>query len=144
MGFDENYSRMLNNTAKNTTITHEKQWKYPELKNFNQKMRVCVSYQSFLYNTLKKVLNKLNQKGVNSVERVFVGNFCALAYFRIPEFRSSLLDCLSKNLDIQITEWRGAEYNLTFDESFEHEDQKNKQLVSLFDWENEFYVYLKV
>ena len=34
-------------------------------------------------------------KGINESERSFVENFLAIAYFRIPEFREKLLNCIN-------------------------------------------------
>lgn len=54
------------------------------IANIEKKISIGLTYQSFLYSTLEKVLIKLEQPGLNEKEREFVENFTSLAYFRIP------------------------------------------------------------
>ncbi len=80
------------------------------------------------------MLANLHLKILNENEKKFTENFVALAYFRIPEFRSKLLDCLKLSMakgQTEIPEWRGAEWNLEVNEN----DIKNKYILQLFDWE---------
>ena len=105
------------------------------------KMDVSLSFQQFLYKALDKVLYKLNQKGGEKAERDFIDNFCAIAYFKIPEFRVKLLECIKKVNVIEINEWRGTEWKL--DDAIT-DDQRDLYLVKLFNWENAFYKFLKV
>ena len=114
-----------------------------DVKNVKQKMKVAVSYQGFLYQTLKKVLEFLNRGAVHEKEQNFVETFCAIAYFRVPEFRNKLLECLSlpKDKEFNTTEWRGSEW-LFVPEC--DDSKKNMQIVSFFDWDKNFYVYLNV
>ena len=68
----------------------------------------------------------------------FVENFCALAYFRIPEFREKLLTCIKSENDREISEWRGTDYKL--------EDEPKTRFIcvgSFFDWNYSFYLFLK-
>lgn len=137
MGFDkETYGYLL----KNASITNlNKNQSKADVKTLNQKFKVGLSYMHFLYQTLEKVLIKLNQKAPNPEEKLFIENFCALSYFRIPEFRTKFIDCLKNKED---DEWRGMEW------AWDHEDKpkdefKNKYFTSLFDWEKNFYTYLK-
>jgi len=140
MGFDESFEEFLNNAQK-TSFKNDGGGPKVDLKNIQQKLKVCESYQSLLYHALQKVLNKMSQKGLPDKEREFVEHFTAIAYFRIPEFRERLLNCLRKDIkDVQIPEWRGIEWRL--DESID--DNKNPHLFALFDWERNFYIYLKV
>ena len=87
------------------------------------------------------MLYKLNQKGGEKAERDFIDNFCAIAYFKIPEFRVKLLECIKKVNVIEINEWRGTEWKL--DDAIT-DDQRDLYLVKLFNWENAFYKFLKV
>ena len=79
----------------------------------------------------------MNFKG----ERYFIENFCALAYFKIPDFRHKLLSCLIKKEDSSFEEIKDTDFHL---ETNNFEDKKNKYFMSLFDWEKDFYVYLEV
>lgn len=47
--------------------------------------------------------------------RLFIENFCAGAYFIIPEFRNRILECILKPNDPPLTEWRGTEFKLEED-----------------------------
>jgi len=139
MGFDVSNEEFLKN-AKTTSFKNDTGGPKIDLKNIQQKLKVCESYQALLYHTLQKVLNKLTQKGLPDKEREFVEQFTAIAYFRIPEFRNRLLECLKKDIQqVQIPEWRGMEWRLD-----DHlDDNKTQHLFTLFDWERVFYVYLK-
>lgn len=61
------------------------------------------------------MLTFLNQKALQENERMFVELFTAYSYFRVPQFRESLLSILVKPDDPEITEWRGTEFSLTED-----------------------------
>ena len=140
MGFDVSNEEFLKN-AKTMSFKNDTGGPKIDLKNIQQKLKVCESYQALLYHTLQKVLNKLTQKGLPDKEREFVEQFTAIAYFRIPEFRNRLLECLKKDIQTaQIPEWRGIEWRL--DDYLD--DNKTQHLFTLFDWERVFYVYLKV
>ncbi|EGR29965.1 hypothetical protein IMG5_145140 [Ichthyophthirius multifiliis] len=134
MCFDDSYSYLL--IANNHT-----QKKRKKKQKIPLKLEVALNYQYLLYIILEKVLDKLNQKALSLQERQFVENFCAIAYFRIPEFRQKLLKQLTKQEDPQIQEWRGTEYKL--DEQENLNLIKNKEFLKLFDWDNEFFKYIK-
>ena len=141
MGFDESYSEFLKNAQK-MSFKNESGAPKVEVKNFQRKLEVCERYQTLLYQTLQKVLSKFNMKGLSDKEREFVEQFAAIVYFRIPEFRKKMLGRLYDEIkDINIDEWRGTEWKLEEDID---DEKKNKQFVSLFDWQGCFYVYLKV
>lgn len=114
-----------------------------KIKNMKQKMKVTLNYQRFIYRVLEAVLKLANQDGLDGKSRIFVTKFCASAYFRIPEFRERLLQSLEDSQDakVEITEWRGTEYQL---EGETDNRRKNKVIVSLFDWNTYFYRFLKV
>ena len=140
MGFDESYEEFLKNAQK-TSFKNDATGPKADLKNIQQKLKVCESYQALLYHALQKVLNKMSQKGLPDKEREFVEHFTAIAYFRIPEFRERLLNTLKKDVEnVEIPELRGLEWGFG-----EHLiENKNQHLFALFDWERNFYVYLKV
>ena len=74
----------------------------------------------------------------NSIATCFlVLLFC----YRIPEFREKLLSIIVHKDDIEIVEWRGTEYVL--DETKNVQLNKNDEFVSLFDWDQGFYRFLK-
>lgn len=133
MGFDESYSFLLDPASQ----AKKRQFD----KTVLLKMDVGLRYQQFLYDVLDKVLLKLNLKGGDKDERDFIDNFCAIAYFKIPEFRSKLQECVKKTNDIEITEWRGTEWKL---EEHITEEQRDPHLSSLFNWEKSFYRFLRV
>lgn len=141
MGFDESYEEFLKNAQK-TSFKNEVGGAKLDIKNIQQKLRVCESYQAMLYLALQKVLAKMNQRGLPDKEREFVEQFTAIAYFRIPEFRKKLLECLRKDIEhTPILEWRGIEWHL---DDRHDVGRECPQFFSLFDWERDFYVYLKV
>jgi len=141
MGFDQSYAEFLKNAQK-ISFKSDASCNKLDVKTIQRKLEVCERYQALLYMTLKKVLEKFNQKGLPTRERDFVEQFTAIAYFRVPEFRNKMLEKISAaTKDFTIEEWRGTEWKLG--ENI-HDDKKNPQLLALFDWENDFYVYLKV
>lgn len=133
MGFDESCSFLLDaaSQAKKRQID----------KTILLKMDVALRYQQFLYGALEKVLHKLNLKGGEKDEKDFIDNFCAIAYFKIPEFRAKLLDVVRKSNEVEITEWRGTEWKL---EEKITDEQRDPHLFSLFNWEKSFYRFLRV
>ncbi|KAL4468703.1 hypothetical protein ABPG74_005206 [Tetrahymena malaccensis] len=139
MGFDDTYHFLLE-TAQGAQLK-KTGFNKEAIRKLNLKMKVALSYQKLLYSILEKVLDKLNQKALSDKERQFVENYCAVAYFRIPEFRQKLLSVVIKSDDIEITEWRGTEYQL--DETKNNKLTKNNEFISLFDWEQSFYRFLK-
>jgi len=140
MGFDESYKDFLKNAQK-ISFKNEGYSCKVEIKNIKTKFEVCERYQALLYQALQKVLDKVNQKGLPDKERAFIEEYTAIAYFRVPEFRKKMLEKIHNAVkEIKIDEWRGTEWML--DEKIA-ENQKNQQIVALFDWERDFYVYLK-
>eukprot|EP01017_Pseudomicrothorax_dubius_P027990 TRINITY_DN3285_c0_g1_i9.p1 TRINITY_DN3285_c0_g1~~TRINITY_DN3285_c0_g1_i9.p1 ORF type:complete len:592 (-),score=116.91 TRINITY_DN3285_c0_g1_i9:199-1974(-) len=118
-----------------------------DFANFKQKIIVSVSYQNFLYKTLERVLEKLSHKGVEESERNFIEHFLALAYFRVPEFRERLLACLTKGADLNIEEWKLVEQAKEVTASrftgSSTPSSGRTNFLSLFDWDKEFYQYIK-
>jgi hypothetical protein len=109
-----------------------------DLKNQNiyKKLRVCLSYQNFLYQTTELVLQKIVDRAQNEKEKQFLNNFIALAYFRIPEFRQAFLGCLlsSQNYQKDIHEWQEVA-----EQTDGQVDVKMKYFLSLFNWQKDFY-----
>ena len=140
LGFNDQFNDFLKSDRQNNS--NKPINSKSEFKIFSKKIKIGLIYQKYLYDSLNIVLQKLNQKGASDNERIFVENFCAIAYFKIPEFRVKILSCITKTNDIDIPEWRGTEYKL--DENFENKTKKYNLFISLFDWEQEFYRFLKV
>ena len=107
----------------------------------NQKLKVGVSFQGFIYQTFKIIINKLKLKGISNAERNFIEYFCAMAYFCIPEIRQQLLDAFK---DSFILLNKDEEMKDTFKYDIKEIQIKNKHFMSLFDWEKDFYRYLRV
>ena len=86
-----------------------------------------------LYKALKLCLHKITYRGLTIEERKFIVTYLVIAYFRIPEFRSKLLECLTDESEIQIDEWKSIHFSL--DET----EIDGSAMLTLFDWEKEFY-----
>ena len=132
MGFDQsNYEYLMKLGSKMSFQKGENKSK-TVLKFLAFKMKVGLSYQNFLYNTLLKVLSKFSQKALNTNEKHFIENFVALAYFRIPEFRTEFLETFieeTKENPLIFEGWN---------------EPKPKPIASEFyDWEKNFHQFLK-
>ena len=66
-----------------------------------------------------------------------------IPYFchRIPSFREKLLSIIVHKDDMEIVEWRGTEYVL--DQTKNVKLNRNDGFISLFDWDQGFYRFLK-
>ena len=84
--------------------------------------KINLDYQHFLYSTLSKVFDDLENKGLSIAQRNFIEFFLAYCYFRIDQFREELLFVLNKD---QIYE--------------ENLNTNNFISVVLFDWRKSFY-----
>ncbi|CAD8078040.1 unnamed protein product [Paramecium sonneborni] len=100
------------------------------------KTEIGLNYQSFLYKCLGIVLQKLKQKSLADNERAFVEHFFASAYFKIPEFRTKIINSVQRSDDPQLPEWRSLTITKQTDEI------TNKEFNDLFDWNRHFYEYL--
>ncbi|CAK82570.1 unnamed protein product (macronuclear) [Paramecium tetraurelia] len=98
------------------------------------KTEIGLNYQSFLYKCLGIVLQKLKQKFLAENERAFVEHFFASAYFKIPEFRTKIIQSVQRADDPQIPEWRSL--------TKQTDEITNKEFNDLFDWNRHFYEYL--
>lgn len=97
------------------------------------KQKIGLEYQLLLYKALRLSLEKLNRKGLTSDQQEFLETFLAVAFFRIPEFRTKLLGCLHKERDVNPEEW-----NFSLDKG----ENKGTTMYSVFDWDQEFYAGL--
>lgn len=60
----------------------------------NEKFKIGIHFQNFLFKTLERALSKIGQKGINSTEKMFTLNFCCIAYFRIPQFQEKVIQAI--------------------------------------------------
>lgn len=97
-------------------------------KKLKGKIDTYIKYQGFLYFSLKMVLQCLNKKAILENEREFAEQFCAYAYFRIPDFREKLLEVLTQEGDMAIDDWANINFNNT-----------EGGVNPLFDWQGNFY-----
>ncbi|CAD8122112.1 unnamed protein product [Paramecium sonneborni] len=104
------------------------------------KIEVGLNYQSFLINTLRYTLSKLNQKDPSYEARKLYIKFLVICYFRIPEFRAKFLELINKPGDPQLSELRGTEFIQQDDPT--NIDKSTKNNISIFDWQNYFHTYL--
>ena len=133
MGFTGPYANYIKNPKGQTKITE---------KTFQRKVEVCQEYQSLLYHLLKRIVTKINDKSLPEKEKDFVENFSAQAYFRIPEYREKILEHIGREDEKgPLQEWRGTDWGL---DDKDDTGKKNQYFLSLFDWEKDFYSYLKV
>ncbi|CAD8109935.1 unnamed protein product [Paramecium primaurelia] len=109
-------------------------------KQSHQKIEVCLNYQTFLINTLRYTLSKLNQKDPSYEARKLYIKFLVICYFRIPEFRAKFLELINKPDDPQLSELRGTEF--IQDDDPTNIDKSTKNNISIFDWQNYFHTYL--
>lgn len=132
MGFDQsNYEYLLNIGSKMSFQKGESKGK-SVIKTLAFKMKIGLSYQNFLYDSLLMVLYKFTQKAINTNEKNFIENFCALSYFRIPEFRLQFLENFieqTKNKEILFDIW--------------YEPKQKPIGSSFYDWEKHFHKFLK-
>ncbi|CAD8121154.1 unnamed protein product [Paramecium sonneborni] len=109
-------------------------------KQSEQKTEVGLNYQSFLVNTLRFTLQKLNQKDPSQQARQLNIKFLVISYFRIPEFRAKFLELINKADDPQLLELRGTEF--IQEDDITNIDKSTKTNISIFDWQNYFHTYL--
>ena len=92
---------------------------------------------------LSMTMNILGVKGFNE-EMKFAEQFCANAYFRIPQFRQRLLGLIDRPNDPHISEWRGTDFSLNDkSQDFKTYLPGENTFELLFDWESYFYDHLK-
>lgn len=78
---------------------------------------------------------------MSHAEKLFTYKFLVRAYFRVPEFRKHLLQCIIHESDPPLTEWRGTLFSL--DENYNCQFG-NEAVATLFDWQSYFYNYLSL
>ena len=84
-----------------------------------------------LYRALEFCLNKLPYDEVTVDQQNFLMSYLAIAYFRIPEFRTKLLDCFRN--DNQVEDWKETHFILL------ESDTTGFCMNLLFNWTEEFY-----
>jgi len=99
----------------------------------NERNRINLDYQMLLYKTLRLCLEKLNRRGLTLDQQEFLETYLAIAYFRIPEFRSKILECLPNEQDIHLDEWKTTHFSL------DSPDTGGIAMPALFNWDKEFY-----
>jgi hypothetical protein len=96
-----------------------------------------LKYQTFMYQALRASLTSLTKKALLDNERVFTILFSAQAFFRIPEYRSTLLELLFQGeKDKELIEEIGLTNSLIYIGC-------DPALKPLLDWETNFYLYLR-
>ena len=106
MGFDPEYEVFLEEAKAESNFemrTRNLNTKYMK-KIYKEKLKVAHEYQKFLFRTLKMVLHHLEiEPGLVTMhqdKKNFIEYFCALAYFRIPDFRKHLLKILQQTVEV--------------------------------------------
>lgn len=104
-------------------------------KVYEKRREIAERYSHFLIDMLKFALFRMNFKGIEPKTQKFVEHFLAIAYFRIPAFRTKLLECLKSKSFYPIDEWRGITIDLD-------EEIHDSELVPALDWPRLFYNFL--
>lgn len=102
----------------------------------SKRLDIAERYAHFLQVTLNFALDTMNFKGVEQKMQKFIESFLAIAYFRIPDFRAEILECIKSKSYYPIAEWRGITMDL-------EEDISEHNLLPALDWTSLFYDYLK-
>jgi hypothetical protein len=105
------------------------------------KVKIALSYQEFLYKCLGLSITHLSKKAITDFERTFIEYLLAICYIRVPEFREELNKCLDVNNEY-LSELKGTEYDLNQNQVLKS-NYKNVALYEQFDWQNEFYMIIK-
>jgi len=107
-------------------------------KQRGKRIPVGMRYRSFLRNLLNCALGKLKIKGVDKRSQQFTEFVCAICYFRIPEFRKTLLQCLKEKSYESTGEW----HEISFGSQGDIEDDDpvlETHILPMFDWTHLFY-----
>jgi len=75
----------------------------------------------------------MNRRGLTVDQQEFLETYLAIAYFRVPEFRSEILGCLPNETDVLIDEWKPTYFSL------ENTEMAGIAMATLFNWDKEFY-----
>jgi hypothetical protein len=89
------------------------------------KIKIAFRYQKFIYDILDRVFDDLENKGLSFDQRKFIEFFLAYTYFRITDFRETLLKTLSE-------------------ETYIEESPPKSDIIKLvlFNWKEEFFSLL--
>lgn len=102
----------------------------------DKRIKLAVRYRRFLRKLLTCAIAKMNVKGVEPRVQEFTETILALSYFRIPEFKDKLLDCLKRKSFYPVDEWRGTTFDLEVDVTV------HPTYLSMLDWQQHFYHHL--
>lgn len=105
--------------------------KDPTLK--QNRTSLAIRYRRFLRKLLTCAIAKMNIKGVDQRVQEFTETIMAIAYFRIPEFKDTLLNCLRRKSFYPVEEWRGTAFDLETDVTV------HSEYLPVFDWQLHFY-----
>eukprot|EP00347_Sterkiella_histriomuscorum_P013888 403362980 len=103
-----------------------------------EKIRVAQFYNKLLYQTLDDALNKFYRKDVEPFMKSYLENIISICFFRVPKFQKIFLECFEHSEDIQISEWKGMNWDLNNDLN----QQKDKGFVKLFNWNKHFFNHI--
>lgn len=87
-----------------------------------------------MYKTLEDVLTKFCRRGLEQYLKAYIGNFISIAFFRIPAFRKSFIECILKKSNDDIPEWINSNWSLDV-----NENEEESAITHVYDWENYFY-----
>ena len=104
-------------------------------KMYEKRREIAERYSHFLVEMLKFALYRMHFKGIEPKTQKFVEHYLAIAYFRIPAFRTKLLDCIKSKSFYPVNEWRGITMDL-------EEEIHDSELVPALDWPRLFYALL--
>ena len=107
-------------------------------KELSYKLKIALKYQRFLYECLWISMDLFEQKALQPYERQFIEFCLATCYFRVPEFRESLLENLRSIQRVRLEEWNAMRQS--YDENFKKNTfKKSATFGALSDWNNDFY-----
>lgn len=66
----------------------------------------------WFYSTLDDAISKFCRKGIESYLKTYVEHILSIAYFRIPKFRKTFLECILKKSNDPIPEWTNTHWSL--------------------------------
>ena len=107
MGFEQKYSQFFDPNASFEVFLKNPNFKKEDQNHLKNKLKIALKFQEVFFKALKYVLNKFPQSAEK--EQGFFDNLCVLAYFRLPEFRTKFLGCITRK-DDEVLEWRGSEW----------------------------------
>lgn len=80
--------------------------KKQENNNLEQKLEVAQSYYKLLYEVLKLSFSRMVFKGLDKDSQDYIDKTLAICWFRVPQFRESVIEILKKKSYYTIDEWK--------------------------------------